>query len=110
MRANMPTKTLKAMTECHCLTLPPLLLLLLLLLLLPGIEEEEEAPEVDAHGNKFESISELMAQEKAARAARRGGGPEVQEEEVGVDWVLCKDIETDLLVQQGSSRRRRLFT
>jgi hypothetical protein len=37
---------------------------------------------VDAHGNKFESIAELIAQEKAARAARRGGGVEVQEEEV----------------------------
>jgi hypothetical protein len=50
--------------------------------LLAGIEEEEQQPEVDAHGNKFESIAELMAQEKAARAARRGGGPEILEEEV----------------------------
>lgn len=49
---------------------------------LAGIEEEEEQPEVDAQGNKFESIAELIAQEKAARAARRGGGePQVQEEE-----------------------------
>ncbi|KAF6255953.1 hypothetical protein COO60DRAFT_1296414 [Scenedesmus sp. NREL 46B-D3] len=48
---------------------------------LAGVEEEEEQPAVDAHGNKFESIAELMAQEKAARAARRGGGPQVLEEE-----------------------------
>jgi hypothetical protein len=58
--------------------------------LLAGIEEEEEQPEVDAHGNKFESIAELMAQEKAARAARRGGGPEVLEEEVSAQPIACR--------------------
>lgn len=43
-----------------------------------GVEEEEPEVEVDgSSGSKFQSVAELMATEKAARAARRGGADAV---------------------------------
>lgn len=48
---------------------------------LAGITEEEDEQEVDASGQKFESITELMKSAAAERAARRGTGPEILEEE-----------------------------